>query len=78
MTDMSILPFMNIELYIYLWYLKLCFSCILGTSGSKYIGFEDRDWHSECFRCQKCGKNLVGKGFLTNGSDVICPSCGKV
>lgn len=60
---------------------KKCCKCerpITGIGGSKYIAFEERNWHSDCFNCQKCGKNLVGKGFLTNGNDILCPTCGKM
>ena len=45
--------------------------------GTRYISFEDRHWHNDCFVCQRCRSTLVGRGFLTEGSDIVCPDCGK-
>lgn len=45
--------------------------------GTRYISFEDRHWHNECFVCQRCRTSLVGRGFLTEGPDILCPDCGK-
>lgn len=59
---------------------KKCFQCskpITGLGGTKYISFEDRHWHNEHFNCKKCSVTLVGKGFLTDGDDILCPDCGK-
>merc|ERR1712136_466346 len=42
---------------------KKCFACgrpITGLGGTKYISFEDRHWHNECFNCKKCSMSLVG------------------
>ncbi|KAE8602864.1 hypothetical protein XENTR_v10014156 [Xenopus tropicalis] len=60
-------------------YAKKCAACakpITGQGGAKYISFEDRQWHSDCFTCAKCSKSLVGEKFHTNEDDVLCPSCG--
>ncbi|CAF1194789.1 unnamed protein product [Adineta steineri] len=59
---------------------KKCFACnkpITGAGGTRYISFEDRHWHNDCFVCQRCRSSLVGRGFLTEGSDIVCPDCGK-
>ena len=48
-----------------------------GLGGSKYISFEQRQWHTSCFNCKKCSLSLVGRGFLTCKDDVLCPDCGK-
>jgi hypothetical protein len=50
---------------------------LIGVGGTRYISFEDRHWHNECFVCQRCRTSLVGRGFLTEGPDIICPDCGK-
>jgi hypothetical protein len=47
------------------------------VGGTRYISFEDRHWHNDCFTCQRCRTSLVGRGFLTEGSEIICPDCGK-
>ncbi|CAF1222944.1 unnamed protein product [Rotaria sordida] len=59
---------------------KRCFACakpITGVGGTRYISFEDRHWHNDCFVCQRCRSSLVGRGFLTEGPNIICPDCGK-
>uniref|UniRef100_A0A8C5GJN0 Four and a half LIM domains protein 2-like n=1 Tax=Gouania willdenowi TaxID=441366 RepID=A0A8C5GJN0_GOUWI len=54
-----------------------CTSPISGLGGSKYISFEQRQWHNDCFNCKKCSVSLVGRGFLTSKDDILCPDCGK-
>ncbi|XP_056157128.1 four and a half LIM domains protein 2-like [Lampris incognitus] len=59
---------------------KKCASCttpISGLGGSKYISFEERQWHNDCFNCKKCSVSLIGRGFLTVHDDILCPDCGK-
>ncbi|KTF76841.1 hypothetical protein cypCar_00047630, partial [Cyprinus carpio] len=61
-------------------YAKKCTACttpISGLGGSKYISFEERQWHNDCFNCKKCLVSLVGRGFLTERDDILCPDCGK-
>lgn len=61
-------------------YAKKCDGClkpILGVGGTKFISFEDRNWHNDCFLCTSCQTTLVGKGFITDGPDVLCPDCAK-
>ncbi|XP_067119116.1 prickle planar cell polarity protein 3-A-like isoform X2 [Centruroides vittatus] len=59
---------------------KRCTSCskpITGIGGTRFISFEDRNWHNDCFICAMCHSSLVGKGFITDGSDILCPECAK-
>jgi len=59
---------------------KKCCRCtkpITGLGGTKFISFDDRHWHSECFVCYRCTTSLVGRGFLTDVSEVLCPDCGR-
>lgn len=59
---------------------KKCIRCtkpITGIGGTKFISFEERHWHSNCFNCYKCNTSLVGKGFLTDNEDILCPECGR-
>ncbi|MBN3318218.1 FHL2 protein, partial [Atractosteus spatula] len=66
-------------------YAKKCAGCtkpitilfLSGLAGVKYISFEERQWHSECFSCMKCSVSLVGRGFLTHRDDVLCTDCGR-
>uniref|UniRef100_A0A672RTU0 Four and a half LIM domains protein 2 n=1 Tax=Sinocyclocheilus grahami TaxID=75366 RepID=A0A672RTU0_SINGR len=61
-------------------YAKKCAECttpISGLGGTKYISFEERQWHNDCFNCKKCLVSLVGRGFLTERDDILCPDCGK-
>lgn len=48
-----------------------------GIGGAKFISFEDRHWHNDCFVCAQCSTSLVGKGFITDAADILCPECAK-
>ena len=54
----------------------LCLMCA-GLAGAKYISFEERQWHSECFSCVQCSVSLVGRGFLTQRDNILCTDCGR-
>uniref|UniRef100_A0A0P6CY81 Four and a half LIM domains protein n=1 Tax=Daphnia magna TaxID=35525 RepID=A0A0P6CY81_9CRUS len=59
---------------------KRCTACtkpITGIGGTRFISFEDRHWHNDCFQCASCNVTLVGKGFITDGADILCPECAK-
>ncbi|XP_074604751.1 four and a half LIM domains protein limpet isoform X2 [Brevipalpus obovatus] len=59
---------------------KRCFSCnkpITGIGGTRFVAFEDRNWHNDCFVCAMCNASMVGKGFITAESDILCPDCAK-
>jgi len=59
---------------------RKCYKCvkpITGIGGTKYISFEDRHWHNDCFTCNRCQSSLVGRGFITENNDVLCPDCGR-
>lgn len=59
---------------------KRCTACvkpITGIGGTRFISFEDRHWHNDCFICAICKTSLVGRGFITDEQDVICPECAK-
>ncbi|XP_057352863.1 four and a half LIM domains protein 2 isoform X3 [Manis pentadactyla] len=61
-------------------YAKRCAGCthpISGLGGTKYISFEERQWHKHCFNCTKCSLSLVGRGFLTERGDILCPDCSE-
>lgn len=62
-------------------FLRTVFSCwhelILGIGGTRFISFEGRHWHNDCFVCSSCRGSLVGKGFITDADDIICPECAK-
>lgn len=49
-----------------------------GIGGTRFISFEDRHWHNDCFICGSCKSSLVGRGFITDEEeDIICPDCAK-
>lgn len=48
-----------------------------GIGGTRFISFEDRHWHNDCFICASCKTSLVGRGFITDEADIICPECAK-
>jgi len=43
----------------------------------RFISFEGRHWHSQCFVCALCKVSMAGKGFIADGEDIICPECAK-
>lgn len=49
----------------------------LGIGGTRFISFEDRHWHNDCFICGVCKTSLVGRGFITDEDSIICPDCAK-
>ncbi|XP_076661916.1 four and a half LIM domains protein limpet isoform X4 [Halictus rubicundus] len=60
---------------------KKCTACskpITGIGGTRFISFEDRHWHNDCFICAGCKTSLVGRGFITDNEDIICPECAKM
>ncbi|XP_023217374.1 four and a half LIM domains protein 2-like isoform X1 [Centruroides sculpturatus] len=59
---------------------KICHACnipITGIGGTRFVSFEDRSWHTDCFLCDMCKKSLVGIGFISDGSDILCPECTR-
>ena len=43
-----------------------------------YPFFAGRHWHSHCFVCANCKTSMAGKGFITDGEDIVCPDCAKI
>ena len=37
--------------------------------------YENRQYHSECFTCNRCGKNLVNSVCRRLGSAIVCKDC---
>uniref|UniRef100_UPI00358E5764 four and a half LIM domains protein 2-like n=1 Tax=Myxine glutinosa TaxID=7769 RepID=UPI00358E5764 len=59
---------------------KRCHGCgkpIAGPANTKYVTFEDKEWHSDCFCCSLCGRSLLGQGFLPVPQGLACPECGN-
>jgi len=62
---------------------KRCTACnkpITGKGGlgsTKFVAFETLAWHNECFFCHICKDSMVGKGFIQDGENIICPECAR-
>jgi len=62
---------------------KRCAACakpITGKGGlgsTKFVAFETLAWHNECFFCHICKDSMVGKGFIQDGENIICPECAR-
>jgi len=62
---------------------KRCTACskpITGKGGlgsTKFVAFETLAWHNECFFCALCKDSMVGKGFIQDEGNIICPECAK-
>lgn len=48
-----------------------------GFGGGKYVSFEDRHWHHNCFNCARCNTSLVGKGFIPDNDEILCRDCSS-
>ena len=54
---------------------KRCAACskpITGQGGTRFISFEGRHWHSDCFVCALCKQSMAGKvsgGYF--GKDIL-------
>ncbi|XP_054164060.1 four and a half LIM domains protein 2-like isoform X3 [Oppia nitens] len=63
-------------------YAHKCSSCnkpiISGNpGGTRFVAFEDRNWHSDCFKCSACQITLSGRGFIMDGPELLCAECAK-
>nr|XP_020853977.1 four and a half LIM domains protein 5 isoform X2 [Phascolarctos cinereus] len=66
------------DCYADLYALK-CDACnepITALGNPQYVTFQERQWHSDCFKCGKCNVSLVGQGFLTHQDTILCRECG--
>ena len=55
-------------------------SILLGKGGlgsTRFVAFETQAWHNECFFCANCKVSMVGKGFIQDGNDIVCPECAR-
>jgi len=58
---------------------KRCVACVKpitgkgGLGSTKFVAFETQAWHNECFFCHQCKISMVGKGFIQDGDNIICP-----
>jgi len=61
--------------------LYVCVVCLMcarvGLGSTKFVSFEDRNWHSDCFVCNQCNISLVGQGFLLEDNAILCAGCGE-
>lgn len=57
--------------------LTLCSVPPTGFGGGKYVSFEDRHWHHNCFNCARCNTSLVGKGFIPDNDEILCRDCSS-
>ncbi|XP_028819714.1 four and a half LIM domains protein 3-like isoform X1 [Denticeps clupeoides] len=59
-------------------YAQTCEGCskpITGFGDGKYVSFEDRQWHQQCFKCSQCSVSLVGMGFFPDRKRILCKDC---
>ncbi|KAF5880025.1 four and a half LIM domains protein 1-like, partial [Clarias magur] len=48
----------------------------IGTD-SKELHYKGRYWHSDCFRCSKCYKNLAKESFSVKDDRILCGNCSS-
>ncbi|KAI0982396.1 hypothetical protein GJ496_004931 [Pomphorhynchus laevis] len=55
---------------------KKCAKCKCEIAKTElFYAYEDIAFHKECFTCNRCGVNLVGKSCHRLASAVVCPKC---
>ena len=56
---------------------KKCTKCYepLIDPNVKYISYDNKSYHPQCFLCYKCDNSLAGKKFLLDGNNRICEGC---
>lgn len=52
-----------------------CSAVITGAGKTKFVTCDDQHWHTDCFKCRRCQKSLVGQGFLMEEGDIVCAQC---
>lgn len=53
-------------------------STSLKIASTKFINYENRHWHMDCFKCADCSTQLEGRGFIKDGQDIICGECARI
>ena len=48
-----------------------------GLGSTRFVAFETLAWHNECFFCATCKVSMVGKGFIQDENDIVCPECAR-
>ncbi|XP_065667450.1 testin isoform X2 [Hydra vulgaris] len=57
-------------------YAKRCASCFGPIEGNtKFIDYESKYWHSKCFICRSCDKQLAGAKFIMRDGNRYCLEC---
>jgi len=69
--------FRNYQNYLEVAITKVLFTGKNGFGNTKFIAFEKLAWHYECFICALCKASMVGKGFIQDEDDIICPECAR-
>lgn len=42
---------------------------------TKFVSFDDKHWHADCFKCMQCQTNLVGNSFAKRDTNLLCKDC---
>lgn len=53
---------------------EVCAGCGKPIDG-QYVGVGDKNYHPECFKCSKCGKQITGRFRYARDGALLCPSC---
>ncbi|KAI8906703.1 hypothetical protein EDD86DRAFT_209577 [Gorgonomyces haynaldii] len=51
-----------------------CFKCQKPMSG-KYLSFEGKSYHADCFTCNQCRQTLQGQQFGKHEDKIMCAGC---
>ena len=57
-------------------YAKRCAKCEQLIEGSvKFVAYDEKFYHRDCFTCAKCDQPLAGEKFRVRGEDKVCMKC---
>lgn len=59
-------------------YAKRCAACENLIEGSvKFVAYDEKFFHRDCFTCAKCGTPLAGEKFRVVGDEKVCIKCSS-
>ena len=59
-------------------YAKRCAACQELIEGSvKFVAYDEKFFHRDCFTCSKCGLALAGEKFRVLSNEKVCINCSS-
>jgi len=55
----------------------LCAQCVKPIAGGRVINALGKKWHTNCFRCEGCKRELLGISYAEVNGKAYCPPCDE-